>query len=95
MSYPHIIERLANGESVTIKPTGSSMVPRIRSGQEITIIPIDRIEVGDVVLARVQGKVYIHLISALEGNRVQISNNHGHVNGWTHKNKVFGRVKDV
>lgn len=95
MSYPHIIERLARGEKVQLNPSGNSMTPRIKSKQAITLAPIDRIQVGDVVLAKVAGHHYIHLVSALRGDQVQISNNHGHVNGWTHKDKVFGRVLDV
>lgn len=95
VSYPRIIERLAAGERVTLQPSGQSMTPRIKSKQTIVLIPIDRIQVGDVVLAKVTGKHYIHLLSAIDGDRVQISNNHGHVNGWTHRTKVFGRVIDV
>lgn len=97
MNYPKIIERLSKGEQVNIRPSGSSMTPRIKSRQEITIAAVDveGLKVGDVVLARVSGRYYIHLISAIDGDRVQISNNHGHVNGWTHKTKVFGKVIDV
>lgn len=95
MSYPKIIERLAAGETVTLNPSGQSMTPRIQSKQTIVLIPIDRIEIGDVVLAKVAGKHYIHLLTAIDGERVQISNAHGHVNGWTHRSKVFGRVIDV
>lgn len=95
MSYPRIIERLAAGEQVTLNPSGQSMTPRIQSKQTIVLIPIDRIQVGDVVLAKVAGKHYIHLLTAINGERVQISNNHGHTNGWTHTSKVFGRVIDV
>ena len=95
MSYPKIIERLARGEKVTIRPSGNSMTPRIKNKQEITISPISSFDVGDVVLAKVSGRYYIHLVSAVDGDRVQISNNHGHVNGWTHRTKVFGIVKDV
>lgn len=95
MSYPKIIERLSKGEQVSIRPSGSSMTPRIKSRQEITIEPLNEgVKVGDVVLARVSGRYYIHLVSAIDGDRVQISNNHGHVNGWTHKTKVFGKVID-
>lgn len=71
------------------------MTPRIEPKQEITLIPIDRIQVGDIVLAKVNGRYFIHLITAIEGDRVQISNNHKHVNGWTHKARIYGRVKDV
>lgn len=95
MSYPKIIERLAAGEHVTLNPSGQSMNPRIKSKQTIVLIPVDRVEVGDVVLAKVTGNYYIHLVTAIDGDRIQISNNHGHVNGWTHRTKVFGRVIDV
>lgn len=95
MSYPHIIERLGKGEHVTLNPSGNSMVPRIKSKQSITLAPIDRIQVGDVVLAKVNGRFYIHLLSAIEGDRIQISNNHGHVNGWTKRDRVYGRVLNV
>jgi hypothetical protein len=50
------------------------------------------LEVGDIVLARVAGTLYLHLVSAVDpGNgRVQISNNRGRINGWTSQAKVFG-----
>lgn len=48
--------------------------------------------VHDIVLARVAGTVYLHLVSAVDANagRVQISNKRGRVNGWTSYAKVFG-----
>jgi hypothetical protein len=89
-----IADRVAAGASVEFRPTGSSMVPLIRSRELVTIAPVDptRLEVGDIVLARVAGTVYLHLVSALDSarGRVQISNNRGRVNGWTGYAKVFG-----
>jgi hypothetical protein len=51
-----------------------------------------RLEVGDIVLARVAGAVYLHLVSAVDParRRVQISSNRGRVNGWTGYDRVFG-----
>lgn len=94
MSYQNIKERLAAGEPVSLRPTGNSMTPIIRSRQQITISPVDPAEVGkgDIVLAKVAGRHYIHLVTAATGDKVQISNNHGHVNGWTSRTKVFGVV---
>jgi hypothetical protein len=48
--------------------------------------------VGDIVLARVAGTVYLDLVSSLDParSRVQISNNRGRVNGWTRHDRVFG-----
>jgi hypothetical protein len=85
---------VAAGSAVEFRPRGSSMVPLIRSKQLVRVEPVDpaRIEVGDIVLARVAGTVYLHLVSAVDhgAERVQISNNRGRVNGWTSYAKVFG-----
>jgi hypothetical protein len=47
--------RVAAGSTVEFRPTDSSMVPLIRSRQLVTVAPADpaRVEVGDIVLARV------------------------------------------
>ncbi|WP_354637770.1 S26 family signal peptidase [Kitasatospora camelliae] len=86
--------RVAGGATVEFRPTGTSMVPLIRSRQQVTVAPADptRLEVGDIVLARVSGTVYLHLVSAVDParRRVQISNNRGRVNGWTGHDRVFG-----
>jgi hypothetical protein len=75
------------------------MTPLIRSRQLVRVAPVNaaRVEVGDIVLARVAGSVYLHLVSAIDpGNgRVQISNNHGRINGWTSQAKVFGICTSV
>ena len=89
-----VVARLTDGESVEFRPTGSSMVPLIRSRDLVRVEPVDPtlVEVGDIVLARVAGNIYLHLVSAVDHTRqrVQISNNRGRVNGWTHHAKVFG-----
>jgi hypothetical protein len=89
-----IATRVAAGNTVQFRPSGSSMVPLIRSRQLVTVAPVNPhlIEVGDIVLARVAGTVYLHLVSAVErgSGRVQISNNRGRVNGWTNHARVYG-----
>jgi hypothetical protein len=79
---------------VEFRPTGSSMVPLIRSRQLVTVSPVDaaKVEVGDIVLARVAGTVYLHLVSAIDpsAGRVQISNNRGRINGWTNHARIYG-----
>ncbi|MFE7767642.1 S24 family peptidase [Streptomyces sp. NPDC057438] len=89
-----VAERVAGGATVTFRPSGSSMVPLIRSRQLVAVAPVDpaKVEVGDIVLARVAGSVYLHLVSSVDHarKRVQISNNRGHVNGWTGHARVFG-----
>ncbi|WP_203835644.1 phage repressor protein [Winogradskya humida] len=89
-----IAARVAAGSTVDFRPTGSSMVPLVRSRQLVTVAPVDpaRLEVGDIVLAKVAGTTYLHLVSALDPGkgRVQISNNRGRVNGWTTHPRIYG-----
>ncbi|WP_225731791.1 MULTISPECIES: S26 family signal peptidase [unclassified Nocardia] len=68
------------------------MVPLIRSRQLVTVAPVDpaRVEVGDILLAKVAGTVYLHLATAIDGKRIQIGNNRGRINGWTGHERVFG-----
>jgi hypothetical protein len=89
-----IAARVAAGATVHFRPSGSSMVPLIRSRQLVTVAPVDptKVDVGDIVLARVSGTVHLHLVSAVDAStgRVQISNTRGRINGWTTYARVFG-----
>jgi hypothetical protein len=87
-----VASRVAGGATVEFRPSGGSMVPLIRSRQLVTVAPVDpaKVEVGDIVLARVAGTVHLHLVSAVGAGRVQISDNRGRVNGWTTYARVYG-----
>jgi signal peptidase I len=87
---------LAGGqEEVTIRPRGHSMEPLIRDRQQVTVRRLhDAPEVGDIVLATVRGHVVLHKVLAVDGDRVQIGNNKGYINGWTHRTKVWGYVSE-
>jgi len=89
------IEKLERGETVSFRPHGNSMKGKINSGQLVTVAPANcnDVEVGDIVLCKVKGSTFVHLVSAKQGDRVQISNNKGHVNGWTRT--VYGKVTKV
>ena len=78
----------------TVSPRGNSMTPRIESGQLVAVRPLKEGEPskGDVVLAKVNGRVYLHKVTARDGNRVQIGNNRGRINGWTDISNVYGRA---
>ena len=68
------IDRLKKGETVQFRPRGNSMSGRIESGQLCTVAPVnsEELQVGDIVLCKVNGNQYIHLIKAKQGNRFQI-----------------------
>jgi hypothetical protein len=91
------IERLARGETVSFRPRGNSMSPRIESGQLCTVAPVDpaSLRAGDIVLCRVGRAEYLHLVNAIAGPRLQIRNNRGHINGWIGPQAVFGRLVKV
>ncbi len=89
------IEKLRAGETVSFRPTGHSMTGKIESKQLCTVQPIAdyaSLVVGDIVLCRVAGNEYLHLISAIEGDRFQISNNRRFINGWIKASGIFGRL---
>ena len=90
-----IASQLQAGEVVKTRLSGNSMTPIIQSRQLVTIEPctIDDVQTGDVVFCKVKGKYFLHLITAKRDGQVQISNNHGHVNGWT--TKIFGKLVKV
>lgn len=92
------ISKLKDGETVQFRPRGGSMAGKIESGQLCTVEPIcrhDDLEVGDIVLCKVNGNQYIHLIKAIQGGRFQIGNNKGRVNGWVSANSIFGKCVKV
>lgn len=88
------IVQLQAGVTIQCRPRGNSMQPKIKSGQLCTIIPITdavTLEKGDIVLCKVSGRQYLHLISAVQGKRYQISNNKGFVNDWITKEHIYGK----
>jgi hypothetical protein len=91
------IAKLKAGETVSFRPRGNSMSPKIESGQLCTVEPVDpaQLKVGDIVLCKANGNEYLHLVKAIQGARFQIGNNRGHINGWIGPNAVYGRLVHV
>lgn len=91
------IDKLRKGETVSFRPRGNSMAPKIESGQLCTVEPVepDALRVGDIVLCKVKGHEYLHLIKAIQGARFQIGNNRGGINGWIGAHSIYGRLVRV
>ncbi len=88
------IDQLKGGATVTLRPRGHSMKGKIESGQLCTVEPVaDHADLakGDIVLCKVNGNDYLHLIKAIQGPRFQIGNNRGGINGWIGANSIFGK----
>ena len=92
------IAQLKEGETVQFRPRGHSMKGKVESGQLCTVKPIAdpaALAVGDIVLCKVRGSQYLHLIKAIQGKRFQIGNNQGGINGWISANAIFGKLSKV
>ena len=89
------ISELQNNKTISFKPHGNSMLPLIKSSQLCTLEPITDKEllIDDIVLCKVSGKQFLHIITPIEGNR--ISNNKCHQNCWCSKNNIFGKLIKV
>jgi hypothetical protein len=87
------IAGLSVGETVRFRPRGDSMRDKIESGQLCTVEPVDpaTLAVGDIVLCKVNLRQYLHLVKAIQGDRFQIGNNRGRINGWISANAIFGK----
>lgn len=88
-------DHLRNGEQVIVVGVGNSMTPILKSREAVICNPVTNdteLKKRDIVLCKVNGRYYLHLISAIRGNQYQISNNHGHVNGWITKDSIYGIV---
>ena len=88
------IKELHLGKPVIIYPRGNSMTPRIKSGDQCRVRPLEDNEPtkGDIVLCRVNRKEYLHLVISVRKESYQIGNNHGRTNGWISRNQIFGKL---
>ena len=88
------INLLKQGKTVKFRPRGNSMTGKIESGQLVTVEPIQentKLEPGMIVLCKVNGQQYLHLIKAVRSHdRYLIGNNKGKTNGWISVSNIFG-----
>lgn len=91
------IAKLKSGETVSFRPRGNSMKGKIESGQLCTVEPVapEEVQVGDIVLCKVNGREYLHLVKAMQGPRFQIGNNRGRINGWITAHSIFGKCVKI
>jgi hypothetical protein len=87
------IDKLQRGETAQIRPSGHSMTGRVNHKDLVTLAPCipDDLAVGDIVLVRVKGNVYLHLVKAVDNHkRFLIGNNRGKINGWVGRDTIYG-----
>lgn len=88
----HAKEALRRGETVQARPRGHSMKGKVDDGALVTLEPCrpESLKPGDIVLVRVHGSDYLHLIKAVSNGRFLIGNNRGGINGWVGASAVYG-----
>lgn len=57
----------------------------------VPVFPSTKLAVGDVVLCKVYGRIYLNQILAIGPKGYLIGNNKGHQNGWTRA--IYGEMK--
>jgi hypothetical protein len=94
--------KLKEGEVCKVTGVGNSMTPILKSRQAVICEPVTEetvLEKKNIVLCKVKGHFYLHLIWAtrVDGEKQMylIGNNHGHANGWIPKSQVFGKVVEI
>ena len=91
------IDRLRQGQAVTLRPHGHSIAGRVNDDDQVVVEPLDERElrVGDIVLVRLHGHEYLHLVKAVQGVRSLIRNNRGGVNGRIGQSAIAGMAMQV
>lgn len=91
------IEKLQNGETTKIRSRGHSMKGKVNDRELVTLEPcnVDNLKVDDIVIVKVKGRVYLHLIKAKSKGRFLIGNNRGGINGWVGHNAVYGIATEI
>lgn len=91
-------EHLRAGETCRVVGVGNSMTPILKSRQAVICAPVTAdttLKKRDIVLAKVNGRYYLHLIHAIRSDSFLIGNNHGHMNGWVNRDHVYGVVVEI
>lgn len=95
----HAVEVLGRGEPVQVRPRGHSMQPKVNDGDRVSLEPVPDpsvLEPGDIVLVKVRGTIYLHLILARDPKgRFLIGNNRGGTNGWVGPGAIYGKAVRV
>lgn len=91
-------EHLRNGETCRVVGIGNSMTPILKSRQAVICIPVTEevdLKKRDIVLCKVKGHYYLHLIWSVKANQYLIGNNHGHANGCISRSQIYGKVVEI
>lgn len=96
--FTQVRELLSEGREVVFTPKGNSMLPFIRGGRDSVVLSgaFAPLEVGDIVLADVDGRFVMHRVFALEGDSVTLMGD-GNITGTESCTvaDVIGKVTEI
>lgn len=99
---PHgnsMVPIIKSGQLVTVRPVmpkGTEVcVPFTIHGEGQGAGLDTPLSVGATVLCKVHGRIMLHKVTAYRAGQYQISNNSGHVNGWTLAKNIYGILVKV
>ncbi len=92
---------LQKGLPVQVRPRGHSMTGRVNDGDLVTLEPCaaEALTVGPVVLVRIQGKrfshIVLHSILTVKGDRFLIGSYQGRIDGWVDRGDIYGIAMEI
>lgn len=90
--FERLKSELAQNGTGKMKAFGSSMLPILKSGSNLTFVRAQGYKIEDIVFCKVKGRyIDAHKVITIDAHKgYLIANNHGHENGWTRI--VYGKV---
>lgn len=99
MSREFAIKILEEKGEVALTCNGNSMTPILHKGEQIIIKKVShkQLRKDDAVFVRINRNLQVHKITAIDKarDRFQISNAHGHINGWVKPYAIYGLAVKV
>ena len=92
-----VARMLAEGRDVVVVSKGRSMLPFIRGGiDRVMLRKLERVKVGDIVLAFVDGRFVLHRVVAISADELVLMGD-GNINGVEHAllENVAGTVVEI
>ena len=82
---------------MVIRPRGHSMSGKVEDGDPVRVEPLGEraLQPNDIVLCKVRGRQYLHLIKAVRRTQYLIGNNRGDTNGWISRTAIYGIATQI
>lgn len=94
--FSQVAESLRDGNSVKISVLGMSMIPFYKSGETITLQPINEnaLKIGNVILAKIRNNHYaVHRIIKINNNTITMLGDGNITPEIVDTNDIFGYIE--